>query len=88
MNDHPTCNDIAIGRDGSAYVTDSAAPQILRLPPGGGGGLDGIAFGADGNLYGELFRIDMSDGKAGMGGADLTNDKWLRAHMNHPRYRE
>jgi hypothetical protein len=55
MNDHPTCNDIAIGRDGSAYVTDSAAPQILRLPPGG---------------------------------ADLTNDKWLRAHMKHPRYRE
>jgi sugar lactone lactonase YvrE len=31
MNDHLTCNDIAIGRDGSAYVTDSAAPQILRL---------------------------------------------------------
>jgi len=111
MNDHPTCNDIAIGRDGSGYVTDSAAPQILRLPPGAtqlevwtrdlffappvGSGIsfDGIAFGTNGNLHvdtctaGELFRIDMSDGKAGMG-ANLTNDKWLRAYMNHPGYPE
>jgi hypothetical protein len=32
---NPTfCNDIAIGADGSAFVTNSAAPQILRLPPG------------------------------------------------------
>ncbi len=29
----------------------------------------------------------MSDGKAGVG-ADLTNDKWVRAYMNHPRYPE
>jgi streptogramin lyase len=65
--DHTMCNDIAIGPDGSAYVTNTAAPQILRLsprrkqlevwasdpllaPPAGGAGLDGIAFGADGNL--------------------------------------
>jgi hypothetical protein len=68
-------------------VTNSAAPQILRLPPGsnqlevwandpllappaGGAGLDGIAFGTSGNLYvdtyttGELFRVDVVDGKA------------------------
>jgi sugar lactone lactonase YvrE len=86
--DHTMCNDIAIGSDGSAYVTNTAAPQILRLsprrkqlevwasdpllaPPAGGAGLDGIAFGADGNLYvdtytpGQLFRVDVTDGKAG-----------------------
>lgn len=82
------CNDMAVGPDGSVYVTNTMAPQILRLrpgakelevwatdpqlaPPAHGGGLDGIAFGADGNLYvdtftaGELFRIDVKDGVAG-----------------------
>ncbi len=40
-------------------------------PPPGKAGLDGIAFGSDGNLYvdtyspGELYRIDVKDGKAG-----------------------
>jgi hypothetical protein len=86
--DHTLCNDIAIGPDGSAFVTNTAAPQILRLPPGGnqlevwagdpllappagGSGLDGIAFGSDGNLYvdtytpGELFRVEVTGGKAG-----------------------
>lgn len=86
--DHTLCNDIAISADGSAFVTNTAAPQILRLPPGSnhlevwasdplltppanGAGLDGIAFGGDGNLYvdtytpGELFRIDIAEGKAG-----------------------
>ena len=86
--DNTLCNDIAIGADGSAFVTNSAAPQILRLPPGsnqleiwatdpllappaGGAGLDGIAFGTRGSLYvdtyttGELFRVDVVDGKAG-----------------------
>jgi streptogramin lyase len=85
--DHTLCNDIAIGADGSAFVTNSAAPQILKLPPGGnqlevwandpllappagGAGLDGIAFGTSGNLFvdtytpGELFRVDVVDGKA------------------------
>jgi streptogramin lyase len=86
--DHTFCNDIAIGADGSAFVTNSAAPQILRLPPGsnqlevwaddpllappaGGAGLDGIVFGSSGSLYvdtyttGELFRVDVADGKPG-----------------------
>jgi sugar lactone lactonase YvrE len=87
--DRTLCNDIAIGPDGAAYVTNTAAPQILRLPAGGkslevwaddpllappasgGPGLDGIAFGSDGNLYvdtyapGELFRVDIKGGKAG-----------------------
>jgi sugar lactone lactonase YvrE len=33
--DKTFCNDIAIGPDGAAYVTNTSAPQILRLPPGG-----------------------------------------------------
>ncbi|WP_036263776.1 hypothetical protein [Methylocapsa aurea] len=82
------CNDMTLGPDGSVYVTNSLAAQILRLRPGGaqldvwltdsrfeppkdGVGLDGIAFGGDGNLYvntftsGELFRIDVKDGAPG-----------------------
>ncbi|MHC2108932.1 Vgb family protein [Methylobacterium sp. CM6246] len=82
------CNDIALGPDGAAYVTNTLGPQILRLKPGSqtlevwqsdpllapegkGAGLDGIAFGTDGNLYvdtftkAELFRIDVKDGQAG-----------------------
>ena len=82
------CNDIAVGSDGSAYVSDSFTPNVYRLKPGGtalevwatdpllapakdGVGLDGIAFGADGNLYvttfipAKLFRIAVKDGKAG-----------------------
>jgi hypothetical protein len=40
-------------------------------PPQGGIGLDGIAFGSDGNLYvttytaGELLRVEVKDGRAG-----------------------
>jgi sugar lactone lactonase YvrE len=86
--EHTLCNDIAIGPDGSAFVTNTQAPQIFRLPPGGNAlelwmtdaslqpapgkaGLDGIAFGSDGNLYvdtytpGDLYRIDVKDGKPG-----------------------
>jgi sugar lactone lactonase YvrE len=77
------CNDTAFGPDGSVYVTNTAAPQILKLAPGAKdlsvwltdpvlkGGLDGIAFGKDGDLYvntylsGELFRIAVKDGAPG-----------------------
>lgn len=82
------CNDIAIGSDGTAYVTDSFTPNVYSLKPGGGAlevfatdpaltpakdgvGLDGIAFGSDGNLYvttyipAALFKIAVKDGKAG-----------------------
>jgi len=68
---HTFCNDMAVGADGSVYVTDSFMPQILRLPPGGkqlevwlkdpkfqpaqGFGLDGIVFGGDGSLYVDTF---------------------------------
>jgi DNA-binding beta-propeller fold protein YncE len=85
---HNYCNDIAVGPDGSAYVTNSDAPQILKLLPGtkqlqvwfsdtslqpapNGYGLDGIAFGSDGNVYfntfdaGGLYRIKVNQGKAG-----------------------
>lgn len=82
------CNDIAIGPDRSLYVTNTFAPEILRLSPGApklevwatdprfeppknGGGLDGISFGPDGNIYvntftaGDLFRVEVKDGAPG-----------------------
>src|SRR5215471_17410718 len=82
------CNDIAVASDGTAYITDSFAPIVYSLKPGGasleiwvtnpslapakdGVGLDGIAIGADGNLYvntyipAKFFRISAKDGKAG-----------------------
>ena len=83
------CNDMVVGPDGSLFVTNSLAPQILKLrpgsnqlevwlespafeqPPQGAPGLDGIAFGGDGNLYvntfasGKFFRVEVKDGMAG-----------------------
>lgn len=66
------CNDIAIAEDGAIYVTNSLAPQILRLRPGAealevfaedarfqppnGVGLDGVAIGEDGNIYVDTFN--------------------------------
>ncbi|WP_411888049.1 hypothetical protein [Hydrocarboniphaga effusa] len=60
------CNDIAIDGSGAVYVTDTLAPQILKLSadqktlgvwktdplfaPKNGGGLDGLVFDASGNL--------------------------------------
>ena len=32
--DMTLCNDIAVGPDGAAYVTDSFSPHVLRLAPG------------------------------------------------------
>src|SRR5690349_8945673 len=49
------------------FAQDSA----FSAPQTGGAGLDGIAFGSDGNLYvttytaGELLRVEVKDGKAG-----------------------
>ncbi len=61
--EHPVCNDVAIAKDGSIYVANTGAPEILRWKPGaaalevwatdpilGAAGLDGLAFGADGTL--------------------------------------
>ena len=82
------CNDIAVGSDGTAYVSNSFTPNVYSLKPGGtalevwatdpllapakdGVGLDGIAVGADGNLYvttfipAKLFKIAVKEGKAG-----------------------
>lgn len=55
------CNDIAIGKDGSAYATDTANARVFRLKPGSTAleiwasdprfdGIDGITFGSDGNV--------------------------------------
>jgi sugar lactone lactonase YvrE len=47
------------------------AQDSAFAPPQGGAGLDGIAFGSDGNLYvttytaGELVRVEIKDGRAG-----------------------
>lgn len=56
------CNDITIGPDGSAYVSDTTNGRILRLPKDGTElelygqdmslvGIDGLAFSGDGILY-------------------------------------
>lgn len=60
-------NDFALDAEGVLYVTNTLAPQILRLRPGDEefdvfvenetlkNGLDGIAFATDGNLYVNTF---------------------------------
>ena len=64
---NPTILKLSAGaKTFEVFAQDStfAAPQ-------GGAGLDGIAFGSDGNLYvttykaGELLRVEVKDGKAG-----------------------
>src|ERR1700722_5853456 len=68
------CNDIVVASDGSAYVSDSFAGDILRLKPGakefevwaqdprwavpGKAQLDGIAILSDGAIYTNLFEGD------------------------------
>jgi sugar lactone lactonase YvrE len=71
LGQNALCNDIAIGPDGSAYVTDSLNAHILRLKPGAkelevwatddrwkvkGAQLDGIAILNDGNVYADIFQ--------------------------------
>ncbi len=56
------CDDVALARDGTAFVADIGAGQILTLAPGADAltlfargpeleGIDGIAFARDGTLY-------------------------------------
>jgi hypothetical protein len=56
------CNDIAVGKDGAAYVSETSGGRILRLKKGAKAleewikdpllaGVDGIAIGGDGRVY-------------------------------------
>ena len=77
----PFCNDIALAADGTVYVSESTNGRVLKLSPDMKGftvwaadrqllDIDGIAFGADGNLYANtyagngFFRIDVRDASA------------------------
>jgi len=56
---------------GAATFDVFAQDSAFSAPQSGGAGLDGIAFGSDGNLYvttytaGELFRVEVKAGRAG-----------------------
>jgi sugar lactone lactonase YvrE len=79
---HPLCNDIAVAKDSRVYVSDEYGARVLRLSADSRtleiwvsdpqlADIDGIAFGADGNLYANtyegsgLFRIDVKNATAG-----------------------
>lgn len=78
----PFCNDIAIAADGAVYVSESTNGRVLKLSADMKTllvwasdqpllDIDGIAFGADGNLYANtyggngFFRIAAKNGAAG-----------------------
>lgn len=58
------CNDIALGSDGSAYVTDSFNPHILRLKPGG----------TEFEVWGSDPRFAPPKGGAGLDGIAIGTD--------------
>src|SRR5258708_22325858 len=64
---HPTILKLSPGATAFEVFTQDSA----FAPPQGGAGLDGIAFGSDGNLYvttytaGQLVRGEVKDGRAG-----------------------
>jgi sugar lactone lactonase YvrE len=60
--DNPLCNDIAVGADGTAYITDTNLASVLMLKPGANSleiaakdpllaGADGVAFGDKSTIY-------------------------------------
>ena len=74
------CNDIAVAKDGTVYVTDTLGGAILRLKKGGAleewikspdlASADGIAVGGDGAVYvntvmtNRLFKVPVAAGGA------------------------
>jgi sugar lactone lactonase YvrE len=87
---NPTILKLSAG----ATTFDVFAQDSAFSPPQGGAGLDGIAFGTDGNLYvttytaGELLRVEVKDGSAGrvtklIGNRHLQFPDALRALGDH-----
>src|SRR4029077_15106432 len=81
-------NVLRLSAGASTFEVFATSPQFS--PPEGGIGLDGIAFGHDGNLYvttytaGGLFRVDVKEGRAtGVtklhGSSSLTRPDALRS---------
>jgi sugar lactone lactonase YvrE len=77
----PFCNDIAVAKDGAVYVTESTNGRVLKVSPDLRTvaiwaedrqllDVDGLSFGADGNLYvntyagNGFFRITVKEGAA------------------------
>jgi len=64
-------NPVILKLSPGATTFEVFAEDSAFSPPQGGIGLDGIAFGSDGNLYvttytaGELLRVEVKDGRAG-----------------------
>ena len=66
-----SANPTILKLSSGATTFDVFARDSAFSPPQGGFGLDGIAFGSDGNLYvttytvGELVRVEVKNGRAG-----------------------